>query len=163
MERETLLIPSGYKSKIPHTLVWPIKAQELSAAFAGVPQFDQLKLNFRFYKSDLEALQWASSWITLLRVAYSRHDRGFSSSRSMDEHGWHNKTWSIIITPAPISEAKLVHDHLLPALPKVAEWLTRNNELQTIGTKTVSVVWEKKKDQVYLSTETALEPERIRR
>ena len=162
MEREIILIPSGYKSKIPRTLGWPIKAQELSAAFSGVPQFDQLKLNFRFYKSDHAALQWTWSWITLLRVDYSRRARGFSSSRSMDERGWHNKTWSIIITPAPSSEAKTVHEHLLPALPKVAEWLTRNNELQTIGTKSVRVVWDKKKDEVYLSTETALEPERIR-
>ena len=92
MERETLLIPSGYKSKIPSTLAWPIKAQELSVALAGVPQFDLLKLNFRFYKSDRETLDWASSWITLLRVIYSRHDRGFSSSRAMDERGWHNKS-----------------------------------------------------------------------
>jgi hypothetical protein len=162
MERETLLIPSGYKSKIPSTLAWPIKAQELSVALAGVPQFDRLKLNFRFYKSDREALDWASSWITLLRVVYSRHDRGFSSSRAMEERGWHNKSWSIIIMPTPSSEAKVAHDHLLPALPKVAAWLTRNNELQTIGTKSVRVVWETKKDEVYLSTETALEPERIR-
>jgi len=159
MGREANLIPSGYKSKIPRTLVWPIKAQELSAALAEVPQFDELKLNFRFYQSDLAAFQW--SWMTLLRVDYSRRDRGFSSSRSMAERGWHNKTWNIIITPVPSSEAKIIRDHLLPALPKVAEWLTQNNTLQTVGTKSVRVVWEKKKDEVYLSTETALQPERI--
>lgn len=47
--------------KIPSTLVWPIKAEELSVALAAVPQFDLLSLNFRFYKSDREALAWASS------------------------------------------------------------------------------------------------------
>ena len=142
--------------------MWPIKAQELSVALAAVPQFDLLRLNFRLYKSDRDALAWASSWITLLRVAYSRRDRGFSSSRAMDERGWHNKSWSIIITPTPSSEAKIAHDHLLPALPKIAEWLVRNNELQAIGNKSVRVVWDKKKNEVYLSTDTALEPERIR-
>ena len=159
MERETKLIPSGYKSKIPKTLVWPVRAQEMSAALAGVPQFDELNLKFRFYQSDLSAFQW--TWMTLLRVDYSRHDRGFSSSRSMIERGWHNRNWSIVITPVPSSEAKIIRDHLLPALPKVAEWLTRNNTLQTLGKKSVLVVWDKKKDEVYLSTETALEPERV--
>ena len=146
VERDTLLIPSGYKSKIPSTLSWPIKAQELSAAIAGVPQFDLLKLNFSFYNSDRDALGWASSWITLLRVVYSRHDRGFSPSRAMEESGWHNKSWSIIIAPTPRSEAKVAHDHLLPALPKVAAWLTRNSDLQTIGTN--QYVWSGRRRQM---------------
>lgn len=81
----------------------------------------------------------------------------------MDEQGWHNKSWNIIITPTPSSEAKIAYDHLLPALPQIAEWLTRNNELQAIGSESVRVVWDKKKVEVYLSTDTALEPKRIRR
>ena len=158
MER-VKLIPSGYKSKIPATLAWPVRAQEISIALAGVPQFDELRLNFRFYQSDLLAFQW--TWMTLLRVEYAKRTGGFSSSRSMIERGGLDRHWSVVITPVLRSEAQAIRGRLLPALPKVADWLVRNNTLQTLGKKSVLLVWEKKKDVVYLSTTTELEPERV--
>ena len=40
------MIPTRYKSKLPGDLSYPLGAQAVSEALAGVPQFDALTLTF---------------------------------------------------------------------------------------------------------------------
>jgi len=48
MEQEQI-IPTQHKSKIPHTLSYPIGAKAISEALWGVPQFPELTVHFSFW------------------------------------------------------------------------------------------------------------------
>lgn len=52
MEQDST-IPTRYKAKIPRTLSYPIGAKAISDALLGVPQFNELNVEF-FYHN-----QWA--------------------------------------------------------------------------------------------------------
>jgi hypothetical protein len=46
---EIAVIPTQYKTKLPHTLSYPLGAEALSAAFTDVPQFSDMTVRFWFY------------------------------------------------------------------------------------------------------------------
>jgi hypothetical protein len=162
MDAVTRLIPSGYKSKIPSTLSWPLGAEEISAALASVPQYGDLTLNFRYVGSDRGAVQ-SPWWMTVIQIDYAKHSIGFSASKSMIDRGWHERHWNLRIVPVLRTDRKIVRDRLLLQLPHVADWLTKNHALKAIGRSSLLVVWDKQKDTIYTSIESSLEPERILR
>ena len=49
MEQPTV-IPTAWKHKIPHSLSYPIGSEAISQALIGVPQFDELSLDFTFWR-----------------------------------------------------------------------------------------------------------------
>jgi hypothetical protein len=159
MERRTKVIPSGRKSKIPATLVWPVRAQEVSAALMGVPQFDELALSFQFHQNDLLAFQW--TWMTLLRVNYSKYDRSFSNSRDMIEHGWLDRRWRIVITPVLRSEAKAIRaSGCCPRCQSLRTGLPGTARCRPWA-RNPSFLYGRKRRMRYISTEADLEPERV--
>jgi hypothetical protein len=163
MEKSVELIPTRYKSKLSSVLSWPIGAEELSAGLIGVSQFSELETTFSFWGAHDIATAHTTDWMTLVKLQYNRRPRYFSDSADSIERGVLERHWPITVKPVLRENRKNLHDGIILQLPKVAKWLTERHALQVIGTSQLLIVWNAREDSVYVSTEDALAPERIRK
>jgi len=119
------IIPTRHKSKIPHTLSYPVGAKAISDALRGVPQFDQLIVHFRFW-NQLARHHGTSIPYEVIGALYSGPLRFLSGSRSIEEQS-HDPRWVISVHAVPRSirheiQAKVVAE----ALPAIRSWLISN-------------------------------------
>jgi hypothetical protein len=161
MDTAKPLIATTYKAKIPSSVSWPMGAQEISDALAGVPQFDELRVTFSFYMTNKTALNhWP--WMEVMRFAYYKGANSLSMSGNMIQRGHLERQWSISVSAVPRAERKRFHDMLLSELPKAAAWLSEHQARQAMGRLSFAIIWDKQKDTLYTSTETSAEPELAR-
>jgi len=123
MEQEQI-IPTGHKSKIPHTLSYPVGAKIISEALAGVSQISDLTIDFWFNKRARR--HGTATPYRVIRAQYSGRLRFFSASKTT-EPSYFRPRWLIGIDAVPrflrhqIS-AKIVSE----ALPAIRSWLLAN-------------------------------------
>ncbi len=154
------IIPTGYKSKLPQTLSYPIGAEILSAAFGGVPQFDSLSVDFSFYS------QLQPDILEKYPVLELRYWRGAKSihTRAVELHdGAIRKTWSIKIHPVPRVRRHLVRTQLTEAaLPAARAWLDRNAASDGEGSLKLVYSFDEETQLLTASETSHLGPERSR-
>ena len=121
------IIPTRLKSKIPHTLSYPIGAKTISEALIGVPQFDDLTLNFWFSNRPAPHQETATPY-RVLQVQFSGPKRFFSMERSRSEKGcYYDPQWTIEVRAVPRSLRHLIQNKILAeALPLIRLWLMAN-------------------------------------
>ena len=123
---EIKIIPTGHRAKIPKALSYPLGAKIISEALAGVPQFDYLNINFRFWNK-LARHHGTEIPYQVMEARYSGPLRFFSASKSTFEKGYYSPTWEITVSAVPRSLRHLLQSKLVgEALPAIRAWLTTN-------------------------------------
>jgi hypothetical protein len=128
---DIVLIPTSYKSKLPHALSYPIGAETISLAFKGVSQFADLDLEFWFWsraRPDIERVY------TVLVISYSRRAKSLHSRKDDLEAGRFEPKWTIAVRPVSRVRRHLIKTKLQEeALPLAKKWLIENGDRDEIG------------------------------
>jgi len=121
------IIPTRHrKSKVPKTHTYPAGAKIISEALAGVPQFDQLTIDFRYVNS-MARFHECSTQYQVLEAAYSGPGPRRFISKAMDEAGYNRPKWEIRVDAVPCSLRHTIQAKLVAAaLPAVRAWLMAN-------------------------------------
>src|SRR5689334_7222847 len=120
------MIPTGHRAKIPHTLSYPLGAKAISEALEGVPQFDELTVDFRF-SNQLARLHGTATPYRVIQAQFSGPLRSFSASTIMHEKTHRFPRWTIRIDAVPRPLRHMIQGKLLvEALPLIRSWLVSN-------------------------------------
>src|SRR5580698_5164885 len=124
MEDERI-IPTQYKSKIPHTLAYPIGAKAISDPLRGVPQYSELSVHFSYWNR-LARYHGTATPYCVIDVLYSGPVRSFSVSRTIEEQS-RDARWVISVHAVPRSLRHAIHPKVsAEALPAIRSWLFAN-------------------------------------
>lgn len=117
------MIPTRYKSKVPHTFSYPVGAEAVSEALMGVPQFNDLTLHFWHWKSR----KWETTLPNeVLDVWYSGPFQVFSKPQQPDSDIDEPK-WQITVYAVPTSLRHAIQGKIVTeALPAIRIWLAAN-------------------------------------
>ena len=154
------IIPTGFKSKLPQALSYPIGAEILSAAFAGVPQFDLLNVDFFFYSKMRPEVVGN---YPVLELRYWRGAKTIHTRPEQLENGVMKRSWSIMVRPVPRVRRHLIRTQLTDAaLPAARAWLDRNAGCVGEGSLELTYLFDEE-TQLLIANETPhLGPERSR-
>ena len=151
------LIPTRFKSKIAHTHSYPIGAEAISKALAGVPQIADLELTFWDYQ-----FQPLATSYKVLEVAYRKLGSFHSASKDMIERGYLEAKWQITVKPVPRRQRQLVQAQLLErGLPFMKDWLLKNVVDGRRGRSGLSFSYNEETKVLGHEIATSLEPERV--
>lgn len=124
MEDEKI-IPTRYKSRIPHTHSYPVGAKDISDALRGVPQYSELSVHFSFWNR-LARNHGTATPYYVIDVLYSGPTRAFSGSRTIEEQSG-DPRWLVTVHAVPRSLRRAIHAKVLAeALPAIRSWLVAN-------------------------------------
>jgi len=123
------VIPTRSKAKLPAHLSYPLGAEAVSRALAGVPQFDQLTISFRDHPGvsamAFQAVLRDRRPYVVLKAAFDRSPTGISTSQLLVDAGWHDPKWQITVYPVPRPIRHAARLALLKhALPIIRRWLS---------------------------------------
>lgn len=111
-------------------MTYPIGAEAISRAFAGVPQFKNLVIwftttNFAFV-SDFQEARKQNQPYEIFQVSMRHPLKSLTSSKQFIEEGFFEENWEIHVFPVP-RELKSVAKQLLlnNALLKAKDWLEK--------------------------------------
>ncbi len=156
---ELVVIPTESKSKLPQTLSYPVGAEMLSRAFAGVPQFDALKVNFWFYSKIRPDV---SDRYSVLELSYMRSAKSVHTPpESLGEDGLPKLAWRITVRPVPSVHRNAIRTQLQDvALPQARLWLERNAGRDAVGSLRLEFTYDEEAQIVSAAEESRLEPRR---
>jgi hypothetical protein len=155
---ELVLIPTGFKSKLPQTLSYPTGAEVLSLAFADVPQFGMFTLNFWFYS---QARPTEMGSYSVLEIAYHRATKSIHSRKDDVEAGRFEPKWEITIRPVPRNRRHLIKTKLQSeALPLASTWLLENADHDEVGGLTLTFSFDEESELLSASKFSSLAPRR---
>ncbi len=128
------MIPTKYRNKLPRHLSYPIGAEAISNALAGLPHFEKLTLTF------IDQSVWRASEfqrLLLERLPYKIMEAshqparkpGISTANSMLQDGSYDDKWELRVYPV-LAEFRSVANGLLrdQGLPAVAAWLKSSQQ-----------------------------------
>jgi hypothetical protein len=155
---EIKIIPTSHRAKIPKALSYPLGAKIISEALAGVPQFDYLHINFRYWNK-LARHHGTEIPYQVLEARYSGPLRSFSASKSMVEKGYYSPTWEITVSAIPRSLRHLLQSKLITeALPAIRVWLTTNPDLgEREGGHALTFIFDELKNELTRSEQSTIE------
>jgi hypothetical protein len=141
------MFPVKFKSKIPHTESYPLKAGEVSAALTGVPQEDFLKISFWHF---VQMRDRNRRVLPLVTVAYSRWHVDLTTSSDWISEGWLDPTWEISISAVPRTLRHFINSLLVSeALPHLRNWLEARKDLHgRFGRDGIRVVFDKQMEKL---------------
>ena len=114
-----VLIPTSFKDKLPRGLSYPIGAELLSEALAGVPQYDTLTLSF-YGSAPLRSYHPTR----VLAASYSNSPPGLTGSNEGIAQGWYGESWGITVSAVASDLKSVVRGKLLEAgIPRLRAWL----------------------------------------
>jgi hypothetical protein len=143
-------IPTRLKSKLPHTLSYPVGAKLISEFLAGVPQYAGLALDFYFDRKQL-VFHGAAEY-EVIRAGFASHVWGLEGSI------W-ARPWVITVSPVP---RPLRHQVLArieaEALPAIRAWLCANNHsAERDGGHSLHFTYDPLKDELKRHEDASLE------
>src|SRR5579862_905740 len=110
MEQEPI-IPTSHRAKLPHTHSYPIGAKLISESLIGVPQFDDLTVEFRFW-NQLARRHGTATPYRILEAHFSGPSRSLSASKRMEEY--YRPKWAISVDAVPRSLRHLIQSKMRP-------------------------------------------------
>ena len=155
MEREKI-IPTRRKTKIPHLLSYPVGAKAISGALTGVPQFDQLFIEFWFW-NQLARLHGTAAPYSIIDAEYSGPRRHLSKSNhpfSQDA-----RRWAIIVHAVPRTLRHQIQTRIVnEALPVVRAWLLANpHSAEREGSHRLSFSFDELNDELKCEEHASIE------
>ena len=121
---EEHIIPTRNKMKIPRTLSYPVGAKAISEALIGVPQFDELSVEFQFW-NQLARRHGTATPYPVLQAQYHGPLRYLSATKRTE--GYHAPRWTISVDAVPRSLRHQIQSMIVNlALPLVKSWLLAN-------------------------------------
>src|SRR6266566_2080298 len=117
-------LPTLWKERLPHYLSYPLGAQKISEALAGVTESPNIGLHFSNHSKQDHGTQRPYA---VLEGGYRRMPRSFSESNMFIEQGWNDPKWSVTVQAVP---RELKHDIQLlllkEGLPRLKAWFIAN-------------------------------------
>lgn len=160
IKRDTgYFIPTRSKSKIAHTLSWPVGAGEISSVMASVGQFSELVLHFREgFREDISRRQGI---YRLIGVTYVANPLRINSDPT-DGVPLFNR-WELIVGPVPRTLRHKLHELILSsALPQIRDWLDERSNLNLSGSDHLRFFYREQGEQFYSEGDQRLEPVRTK-
>lgn len=123
------MIPTTYKSKLPHTLSYPVGAGAVSESLKGVPQESALSISFydrpTVFASEFKKLRESESPYTIFNATYQHIQPGLSASNRFIEEGEYEERWELKVYPVSRSLKSVARQVLTSeGLPQVKAWLS---------------------------------------
>lgn len=127
------MIPTRYKSKLPHTLSYPVGAEAVSEALRGVPQETALTIGFydrpTLFASEFRKMRDSNSPYPIFDAAFRHIQPGLSASRQFIAEGWYEETWELSVYPVPRALKSVARQALLTeGLPGIMRWLSTDRQ-----------------------------------
>lgn len=126
----SLIIPTSYKSKLPHLLSYPIGAEAISESLKDVPQIAQLKLSFHAHHRT-ELVSNAIKQLVnqkpyeIFSAVFQHLPPGLTASNEFIAEGWYEERWELTVYALPRTFKAAARKALLEeGLPKIAVWLS---------------------------------------
>jgi hypothetical protein len=128
------LIPTRYKARLPRHLSYPVGAESISEALAGIPHFESFSLRF-----SAEAVWPASEFRRLLveQLPYCvmaaehrpRSKPGLGAADHMVQAGWYDEKWELRVNPV-LSRLRQTANQLLRevGMPAIAAWMNSSGQ-----------------------------------
>ncbi|RYG62456.1 hypothetical protein EON80_23090 [bacterium] len=139
-----MLIPTRSKTKIPHGWSYPVGAEVISTALAGVPQFESIHLRFLWMNpNSADARRYSDSLIHLMNVNYA-------TPGGMDEQNW---GVDVSAVPSPLKD-RLKAEIAGPILQTARVWMmTERNALWYATSQSMAVWFDTNRETVVYSKE----------
>jgi hypothetical protein len=123
------MITTRYKSKLPHTLSYPVGAEAVSESLKGVPQEPALSIGFyarpTIFASEFREMRDSNSPYPIFNAAFRHIQPGLSASNQFIAEGWYEETWELSVYPVPRDLKSMARQALLSeGLPRIRKWLT---------------------------------------
>jgi hypothetical protein len=151
------VIPTRTKSKIAHTLSWPVGTEQISRAIASASQLNELVLHFRDGFREEEKRRCGI--YRPISVSYMANPK--ASASSVDGIPLFNR-WEIHVGPVPRTLRHKAQEFLKSsALPAIQDWLNGRSNLEMEGAEHLTFFYDDKKEQFYSVTDERLIPLRI--
>src|SRR5215204_332946 len=121
------MIPTRYKSKLPHSLSYPVGAEAISESLKGVPQVPALSLGFydrpTVFASEFQKLRDSNSPYPIFNATFRHIQPGLSASNKYIAEGWYEETWELSVYPVPRGLKSAARQVLLSeGLPLIRKW-----------------------------------------
>ena len=138
------MIPTGYRTKIPKTLSYPLGAKAISDALIDVPQRELLKVIFSFWKVFAKDRVPGAPY-RVLSASYL--GPGPLSG------------WTIYVHPVPRPLRHVIQSKLiLEALPRIKDWLISNDHSpEREGGHGLTFYFDELKDEITSEETSSLE------
>jgi hypothetical protein len=154
----THIIPTRSKSKIAHTLSWPVGAEEISRALAPATQLTEMVLHFR--EGFREEERRRAGIYRVIGVSYVANPLRLNSD-PLEEIPLFNR-WEIIVGPVPRALRHKVHELVLSsALPRIRDWLNERSKLELGGAEHLKFFYCEQGERFYSEEDERIEPLRI--
>lgn len=153
---ELVVIPTQYKTKLPHSLSYPLGAEALSTAFADVPQFNDLKVRFWFYaKKNCTT----SAVYRVLEIRYFRGSMNLTTGKSAFDLGWLERNWEITVESVPRNRRHFIKGLLeREALPLARTWLIESGDREEVGGLTLTFNFDEEQEILKVERDSRLSP-----
>jgi hypothetical protein len=139
------MFPTRFRSKISHTLSYPVSAKELTEALGETPQADKLTIQFSFYRP----MKRRGKPYEVLAVRYVGDERVTVSRGYADQ-------WSISVSPVPRSLRHSVNTTLKEVvLPVIRQWLDDRKSLTSqFGAQSITALFDEKTEALTIEHDT---------
>jgi hypothetical protein len=152
-----IIIPTRYKAKISHELSFPIGAEKISKALAGVPQFGELILHFN-----------SDRWRSIPHKRYAcisvmRSSRRESMAEKYVDAGldtlWGE--WEIDVSPVPRIHRHRIQQYIVDhALSEMREWLNKRADTRLLSEETLRYFFDEERDEFAFEANEEFHPQR---
>jgi hypothetical protein len=126
-----MTIPTAFRDRLSSSLAYPIGAESLSEALAGVPQYGMLKVEFlrspTMRSSDLQQILRSGAPLPVLTASFRKLGMFLSAGTAEIERGEYDEQWVIKVFPVPREQKATVRALLLrDGMPLVVDWLAQS-------------------------------------
>ena len=123
---ELVLIPTSYKSKVPHDLSYPVGAESISRVLLGIPQGSEIHMSFSdsplVFKSDTDKLH-KSGLFPVINATFSNSEGNTTARAYRKEESHPRPPWSLDIYAIPKTQRAKIKTLLIEhGLEKIRLW-----------------------------------------
>ena len=121
------ILPTLYKERLPHFLSYPLGAQKISEALAGITEFARIGL---WFTNGGKGDHGTQRPYQVVEGSYERWSKTLSESRMSIERGWNRPKWTVTVQAVPRELKHEIQSLLMKeGLPRLKAWFIANRAL----------------------------------